>query len=652
MDDCYVCKDLRPEPAVDPFDSSNLKHVELLFHVFNHDLRRKSESGCQSCRVIYEGCKRFGADDEFALFWVVYKSIRKEEPQLEVSFTTKDGVKKLLYFAVSEGESSPWEGITSRPILNERPCFAADIAFLKNKLKICLSEHEKCRGRATDLPTYVPSRLIQISHGLKGLLVNLVEPKAGWFTRCIPYVALSHCWGHVLTLKTTTLNIGQHKRRIPWNELGKTFQDAVGVTEKLGLRHIWIDSLCILQDDIDDWAQESAAMGRLFESAYLTIAASGASDSSQGLFFPRPRSEPISGVMDGQEYKIHVQEAIDHSDIWSMERSARHLPLFRRAWVYQELLLSRRTIHFTREELVWECREGQSCECRNATRYRDKSAIYDYIQGIADVSPYGFLNNWNTIVREYGSLGLTYSEDRLPALSSIAKFFINRQDLGYCAGLWRQRMPNDLLWSVKGNGARQRVEPSQDGRSCPPSFTWASIDLTNSLDSTWIYYPLETIEEPLVQFNDVCCHLSTDDPTGLVSGGFVLLRGQLIEMALKNMELDDKPNRYRMAMARPDQSGSNDMSWDADLDSDVPSEIEEMSLKDHIYFLPFYLWREIYLTGLILRLASPAKDADWIARARVATGTKCFIRIGHVMLDVEYSFPKIPKSIEETFAII
>lgn len=63
---------------------------------------------------------------------------------------------------------------------------------------------------------------------------------------------------------------------IPWDKLPSTFQDAITVTRRLGIAYIWIDSLCIVQDDAQDWEREAAKMALIFESAYLTIAATAA----------------------------------------------------------------------------------------------------------------------------------------------------------------------------------------------------------------------------------------------------------------------------------------------------------------------------------------------------------------------------------------
>ncbi|KAK3938227.1 heterokaryon incompatibility, partial [Diplogelasinospora grovesii] len=108
-------------------------------------------------------------------------------------------------------------------------------------------------------------------------------------------VALSHCWCKHRLLTTRKENISEHCKEIQFASLPETFQDAVTVTRTLGVQYLWIDSLCIIQDDPDDWRRGSVQMGSIYRDAAITIAASGAKDGTEGCFMPRPTpSAPIS----------------------------------------------------------------------------------------------------------------------------------------------------------------------------------------------------------------------------------------------------------------------------------------------------------------------------------------------------------------------
>jgi len=139
----------------------------------------------------------------------------------------------------------------------------------------CLSHHS-C-GDNTRASPVLPTRALYIGEGLDN--VRLVEG-AG---RQAPYVCLSHCWGSVQPLKTTLSNAHHHFKSIPWAAIPRLFQDALLVTERLGVGYVWIDSLCIIQDDVADRVRESKTMSDVYENAHVTISATSAQDSRSPL---------------------------------------------------------------------------------------------------------------------------------------------------------------------------------------------------------------------------------------------------------------------------------------------------------------------------------------------------------------------------------
>lgn len=186
--------------------------------------------------------------------------------------------------------------------------------------------------------------------------LRLIDTKDGTVTGL--YVALSHCWGALPSNKrvcTYSDNIESFKRSILFHTLPRNFQDAVTVTRALRIQYLWIDSLCIVQGDTEDWKTEAGKMEDVFSSAYCTIAASSATSSLDGFLLNRAQRASI-GIRTPQG-TLYLAEAID-----DFEAHVEQSVLNTRGWVLQERALSRRTIHFTSTQVYWECGEGVHCE--------------------------------------------------------------------------------------------------------------------------------------------------------------------------------------------------------------------------------------------------------------------------------------------------
>jgi hypothetical protein len=223
--------------------------------------------------------------------------------------------------------------------------------LLKEWIKVCDSTHAKCRrDNAVDILT-MPTRLIEVGETVR--LVDSASIKAS------PYVALSHCWGPPKDNEkfcTSKRNIEQFKASIPVDSLPSTFRDTVTITRGLGIKYIWIDSLCIIQDDDDDWERESGKMERVFSDAYCTIGASSARSSLEGLLANRPPRDCVQ-LQTQSAGTLYVCPAID-----DFHRHVELGELNRRGWVLQERALSRRSIYFTSTQVYWECGKGVQCE--------------------------------------------------------------------------------------------------------------------------------------------------------------------------------------------------------------------------------------------------------------------------------------------------
>lgn len=310
----------------------------------------------------------------------------------------------------------------------------------------------------------LPARLIEISHDPgheDRLRAKLVTPV---FQAGLLYVCLSHRWGDLAFLQLRRDNMIRFFQEIPWTELPQTFQEAMWVTFRLNLRFIWVDSLCICQDDTEDWRREGSRMDTIYSDAHLTLAASVSGSANQGLFVNSPlkTSRVLQWQHRFQAYDIHARAPFRHEQL-----DALGMPLLERAWVFQERLLSTRIAHFTSTELLWECFEESTCECSalpefvTDSRRKDKQVLEDDMFAKA---------TWHDLVQEYSTKQLTYAKDIFPALQGLVRRIHCSRDDEYYAGLWRNTIHQDLLWCT--------IDYTRTGRPKQwraPSWSWASV---------------------------------------------------------------------------------------------------------------------------------------------------------------------------------
>jgi hypothetical protein len=183
------------------------------------------------------------------------------------------------------------------------------------------------------------------------------------------YIALSHRWGDAISddekryYCTTKDNLEYRLNGFRISDLPNTFQDAITVTRELGVEYLWIDSLCIIQDGDGgaDWDKESKQMENVFSSAYCTIAATSARNMKDG--FLKQMSPKYLQVQSLSGRRFSISSGPDN-----FELDVNKAELNTRAWVMQERVLSRRTIHFSANQMYWDCQQGVYCE--NLTKMR------------------------------------------------------------------------------------------------------------------------------------------------------------------------------------------------------------------------------------------------------------------------------------------
>ncbi|KAK1777571.1 heterokaryon incompatibility protein-domain-containing protein [Copromyces sp. CBS 386.78] len=451
--------------TLDPSYRSGRWHIDVVFTTFGKLVR--SSAICPLCRTILEGLESdFAKKDNqgFSLKHRVGKRCKilvsiREESETTISFFIVPPEEKNPRYPVPRltesnlrvySETADWA--RSPPLIPwSEPC----VDRLKQWLIECVHSHgpQCCRmlsGEEIDesSPPVLPSRVIDVGP-LSGLEASRLVESNG---RRAYYTALSYCWGSTQKSDrpylTTTTTVEKHLSELPWDLLPKTIQDAILLTRAIGIRYLWIDSLCIIQNSNADWEKEAAKMGTVYARARLVIAATTGADAEAGLF-------PF------QTY-IHRPSAKSPSLYFrklANERGTGHkLPLFTRGWATQEWVLARRTVFWTQERMAW-------C-CRNKLVVDDDTGI-----GYVFVRLFQHHTTWREIVARYSGRHLTYPRDKFVALNGIVnEIQKKRPEDKYVLGSWLSEIHWELLWS--GQAAPSTESGLEELHI--PSWSWAS----------------------------------------------------------------------------------------------------------------------------------------------------------------------------------
>lgn len=336
--------------------------------------------------------------------------------------------------------------------------------FIRDNIIECRGKH-KCE-RQGPLPL-LPDRIIWIQAN-NTTQIQLVEPK-GIHAQ---YIALSYCWGPVKkdTFLTNASSFNERRAGIPYNDLPPLFQDVVHCARVLGIDYIWIDRLCIIQGNDKDFEWQAPKMGEIYGNATLTIAAASATSENDRILTARD-DKWISGAADTVVKGIGKLSLRFRRRTHPLETEASggdYGKVSTRAWIWQERLLSTRTIFFTPSALKFECRCHSVWEgFGQGVTGRSWSARLD------DISH----RSWLELVEEFMRRDITHPSDRLPAMDSVMKRIQKLRGWSPLWGLWQDALVESLCWnsSEKSSYSGKHWWRTNPGYYAP-SWSWASID--------------------------------------------------------------------------------------------------------------------------------------------------------------------------------
>ena len=417
--------------------------------------------------------------------------------------------------------------------------------FAASRLSTCRQSHSECRrlnGSKQGQTSQPPTRLLDVKSASASGIIRLVQSAkipssvTETFENQLPvdYAILSYCWGgpQSLTLNSNTQEMLLGGIRV--TRLGKTIQDAVRVCNELDIPYLWVDALCILQDNLDDQMRELSMMSAYYQDGVLTICAASAKSFTEGFltsteqnaysagpfkltFEEGPRTLPTEKLEAGEFsmskfsnkeiQRMAAHSNLDHVQLFKLHDDAPIEPIALRAWTFQEAILSTRLLIFASYQVYWCCRESY-VGCGGIHSFERTSVVHpdcpgpqgkfcvcgvslirritppDLVPGVFTLGQSNTMSTdaqWDMVVTNFSGRALTFESDKLVAFFAVASYFDTlfraRWPLvQYAAGLWYSRenplsFIRQLLWSSESPSTARRPESFR-----APTWSWAGID--------------------------------------------------------------------------------------------------------------------------------------------------------------------------------
>lgn len=371
-------------------------------------------------------------------------------------------------------------------------------------------QHHRIPGR------WVPTRLIRID-GTEDLRIRIVNADADE-AQDGRYTALSHRWPNFDFLKCTKSTISELHRGIPVSRVAPNFRDAIRITASLGIQYIWIDSLCIVQDDSNDWLFEAKYMAAVYSHASLTFAMNSGADLDESII---------------DSFTEYISQALMQADFdwFIVERPGAQGyidtgVLASRGWCFQERLLSMRILHVFRSQIFWETTTKLATLFSPQTTFPDSrwsyyieddakldKALQQYSRKLSDrsrdceqkdlaVAAEGIFQHWTRCLEAYTSRDLTRADDRMLAFSAILRLIQAITGWKLVMGIPSGIATQCLLWSAWLPKSTHRTVSIAGEALRVPSWSWLSLSSAIKYDGwrlwggTTLYIASSTFLEP------------------------------------------------------------------------------------------------------------------------------------------------------------
>lgn len=427
--------------------------------------------------------------------------------------------------------------------LNERLDAESNMEIAKEWLRMCETSHLECLGTGI---SELPTRVIEVGMQEDRMDIRLIHSRK----RRAAYIALSHCWGGPIQPTLTSETIHSFQDRLPFLELPANFRDAINITRRLGLRYLWIDSLCIMQDSREDWAEESKKMGLVYRNSAVTISALASKGSKYGIIpqelqaeqnLPLPASVRVS---EGSEDAVLVlRQDFNEETLSTLHNRG---PLSSRGWCLQESILSPRHLYYGRSQIYWRCPNGYQAADGTSSGLRVPPDTFPHASAVlyrdirrsqTDEIPTDrlLLQDYYSLVERYSHRSLTFSSDKLPAFSGISERLHPVIGGRYLAGLWTKDLLAGLLWQREMSTCKH-VEPYR-----APSWSWAVTD------EEVLFYEKDALRESSMSIRlvDDSIHLKDEtNPYGEIESASITVQGHTLPLIRSRQHIQAPAKRY------------------------------------------------------------------------------------------------------------
>ena len=538
----------------------------------------------------------------------------------------------------------PWDDCADDGTNDGLPTRGLALGWFERCRNNTSGQHALCNRQDRN---FLPTRLLDVRAALQDGKVRLVlpaeQPRLFKDDGSRDYVTLSHCWGawgakNNPVLLTANLHARQTEG-LAWDLLPQTFQDAFKVASWFGWDWLWIDSLCIIQDSQSDWRAEAAMMDKVYQNAQINISADLGEDSRAGCFSKRTKEDITPLEVAHQGAKGSWLATTENAFGWMGSTTS-----LSRAWIHRERQLSRRILHFTENELVWECcglgKAGFASETMpggapfdqlfdGETKFQiEWSEADDPSEISAEARLVKVHQLWNSTCEGLSKKSVTYASDMPVILSSVAKEMHRMiPDDSYACGLWRSTLPHSLAWCTDG------VRP--DGLDViAPSWSW----LNTACPVKLALQSLHDNKIPVAEVLDIDIELESEDPYGAVTKGELHMTGHLRRLHFHFVT----PGRFIISVIEEDGKGGDRLrligpDWNeydghvCQLTLDATLCLDGQEFECYAFFTTIAEWAQNLLTC--------GRKATCILLEAVEDRENAFRRIGTMdKISDEYSF--------------